>query len=95
MQPINPLLKLGNLTINPMSIAYINWDLKIPKRYRGDDAEQSEVVIHLRVTVGEAPLFGSKEIRFDSNLPEAVALRRYFDSSLTHVDLVAFYGERK
>lgn len=95
MQPTNPFLKLGNLTINPMSIVYINWDLKIPKQYRNDDTEQSEVVIYLRVTVGEVPLFGSKEIRFDSDSPEAVALRRYFDSSLTHVDLVALYGASK
>ena len=77
MQPINPFLKLGNLTINPMSIAYINWDVKLPKQYRGDDGEQSEVVIYLRVTEGESPSFGCKEVRFYSGSPEAIALHRY------------------
>lgn len=74
-----PFLKIGNYTINPAAIVCIDWDYHY--------TDEQTICIYLQSQVEQNTICFAKES------PEGKVLRKYFDSTMQHVDLIAIFGE--
>lgn len=79
-------LKLGKYTINPNSIAWIDWECK--SSGLGGGEQYYTVKVYFTTTRDDNPAW----ISFRTDSLEAKALKQYYDSHISAIDLVRSYS---